>query len=61
MDIDLHARRENLETFLEERFPVLVEFVSLVGFREPHRVLNEPQLFLPAVIVKLVVASIVKS
>jgi hypothetical protein len=49
MDIDLDARRENIETFLEERFPVLVEFVRLVGFREPHRVLNEPQLFLPVI------------
>lgn len=47
--MDLADRKAKFDGFLEERMPVLVDFVRALGFQEPHRVLNEPQLFIAGV------------
>lgn len=47
--VDLADRKAKFDGFLEERMPVLVEFVRTLGFPEPHRVLNEPHLFIAGV------------
>ena len=49
MTVDLSSRKANFERFLEERMPVLVEFATVLGSQEPHRILNEPHLFLPGI------------
>ena len=49
MTVALTARKVNLDRFLEERMPVLVEFAKALGSQEPHRILNEPHLFLPGI------------
>ena len=47
--VDLADRKARFDDFLEERMPVLVDFVRALGFQEPHRVLNEPHLFIAGV------------
>jgi hypothetical protein len=47
--VDLADRKAKFDGFLEERMPVLVDFVRALGFQEPHRVLNEPHLFIAGV------------
>jgi hypothetical protein len=47
--MDLADRKARFDGFLEERMPVLVDFVRALGFQEPHRVLNEPHLFIAGV------------
>jgi len=47
--VDLVDRKAKFDGFLEERMPVLVDFVRALGFQEPHRVLNEPHLFIAGV------------
>lgn len=43
----IEARKSQFPLFLAEREPVLVDFAERLGFAEPHRILNEPSLFLP--------------
>lgn len=47
--VDLAERKARFDSFLEERMPALVDFVRALGFQEPHRVLNEPHLFIAGV------------
>ena len=47
--VDLADRKAKFDAFFEERMPVLVDFVRALGFQEPHRVLNEPNLFVSGV------------
>ncbi|GAA5172981.1 hypothetical protein [Viridibacterium curvum] len=49
MNPTLEARAANFPRFLEERMPVLVEFAEALGGAEPHRILKEPNLFLPGI------------
>ena len=46
---DLADRKARFESFLVERMPVLVDFARALGFPEPHRILNEPHLFIAGV------------
>jgi hypothetical protein len=49
MNPSLVARASAFPRFLEERMPILVEFAEALGGAEPHRILNEPGLFLPGI------------
>jgi hypothetical protein len=47
--VDLADRKAQFDCFLEERMLILVDFMRALGFQEPHRVLNEPHLFIAGV------------
>ena len=42
----LETRKKGFDSFLEERMPVLRDFMQSVGFQEPHMVLLDAESFL---------------
>ena len=43
---ELAIRKDRFDTFLEERMPVLTDFMTDLGFNEPHMVLINAELFI---------------
>ena len=43
----IQRRRDEIENFLNERMPVLIEFMEDLGYEKPHLVLLEAKRFIP--------------
>ena len=48
-EVELEERKQNLDAFLAERMPVLVEFCEMIGVKEPHVVLMAAEKVLPEI------------
>jgi hypothetical protein len=46
MPIDIEKQKSGFNLFLEDRTPILIDFVHQLGFKNSHKILNTPSYFL---------------